>query len=68
MSDLASVRSISIQNLQKRNETPSAIKKDNDKSLKEPVPQYGTQIAQVEENQIIQLSPILISQISIPLD
>ena len=39
------------KNLQKKNETPSAVKKDNDKSLKEPVLQSGTQIAQVEENQ-----------------
>ena len=39
------------KNLQKRNETTSAVKIDNDKSLKEPVLQSGTRIAQVEENQ-----------------
>ena len=56
------------KNLQNRNESPSAVEKDNDKSLKEPVHQSGTQIAQVEENQKIQSPPVLISQISIPLD
>ena len=50
------------------NETPSAVEKDNDKPLKESVLQSGSQIAQVEENQKIQSPPVLISQISIPLD
>ena len=56
------------KNLLKINETPSAVEKDNNKSLKKPVLQSGTQIAQVEENQSIQSPPLLISQISMPLD
>ena len=50
------------------NEAPSAVEKDIDKSLKKPVLSSGSEIAQVEENQSIPSPPVLISQISIPLD
>ena len=50
------------------NETPSAVEKDNEMSLKKPVLSSGSEIAQVEENQSIPSPPVLISQISIPLD